>query len=117
MATLITQVDRTIGTYQDVFIYTINASFNGIVNEIHSAKIKVFFPNSLNIYLGDVKNPVQDVQEESVVGGTNLIFNFGAIEELGVAIRLGVGVTFKNTVASGSTYLAIPELWVNGEKY
>ena len=114
MATLITEVDRSHGNYQDVFIYTINASFNGIVGDINSALIKVFFPDILNVYLGDVKSPVKEVREDLVTGGKYVIFDLGAIEDLGIALRLGLGVTFKNSTESGAQYILNPEMIING---
>ena len=113
MATLITEVDKSYGNYQDVFIYTINASFNGIVGDINSALIKVFFPDILNVYLGDVKSPVKEVREELVTGGKNVIFDLGAIEDLGIALRLGLGVTFKKGTESGTQYILNPEMIIN----
>ena len=115
MAILITQVDRTSGNYQDVFIYTINSSFNGISGDIASAKIKIFIPDMMNVYLGDINDPIQDVIEEDVSGGKNIIFDFGAITDLGIAVRIGLGVTFRNTAYNGAEYIFHPEMIINGE--
>ena len=116
MAIVLTQVDRTTGNFEDVFIYTIHASFNGIAGDIDSAKIKFFLPESLTIHLGDVGAPVQNIEEEIVVGGKNIIFNFGAITDLGIAVRLGLGMVFNRGFTNYEEYIFSPEMIINGIK-
>ncbi len=116
MPTLITQVDRLTGNYENTFIYTLNASFNGIAGDINSAKIKVFIPEYLNVFLGDAGNPVKSVTEIEVLNGKEVIYDFGEITDLGIAVRLGFGVTFKTSVPSGSTFICSPVMLINGEE-
>ncbi len=116
MATILTQVDRTIGNYEDTFIYTLNASFNGVVGDINSAQIKIFFPDYLNVFLGDVRAPVKNVSETILPNGKEIIYDFGAITDLGIAVRLGFGVTFKTSALNGETYLSSQTMIVNGEE-
>ncbi len=113
MATLITQLDRQTGNYEQVFIYTINASFNGIAGNIDSAQIKVFIPDYLNLFLGDVQQPVKSVSEVPVENGREVIYDFGAITDLGIAVRLGFGVSFTTDVGSGQTFLCSPKMIIN----
>lgn len=117
MAQLIANVDRTSGNYQDVFLYTINASFNGIEGNIDSAQIHVFFPDTLTVYLGDIKSPIQEVRQEAVSGGTRYIFDLGELTDLGISLRIGLGVQFQLETISGTTYMLSPQLWINGETY
>ncbi|MEG0387122.1 MAG: hypothetical protein RR582_02180, partial [Niameybacter sp.] len=113
MATFITQVDRMQVNYEQVFVYTLNVSFNGIQGNIQSAKIKVFVPNTIQYTLDDVQAPVKGVLQEAVEGGTKVIFDFGAIVDLGIAARLSMGCQFKLSTLSGAIYSSAPELWIN----
>ncbi len=114
MATMIVTVDRQSGNYEQVFIYTINASFNGIAGEIQSAQIRVFVPDYLDVFLGDAREPVKSVEEIPIAGGREVVYDFGAITDLGIAVRLGFGVTFKTEATNGMTFLCNPKLFVNG---
>ncbi|MEG1147225.1 MAG: SdrD B-like domain-containing protein [Niameybacter sp.] len=117
MATFITQVDRMQVNYEQVFVYTLNVSFNGIQGNIQSAKIKVFVPNTIQYTLDDVQAPVKGVLQEAVEGGTKVIFDFGAIVDLGIAARLSMGCQFKLSTLSGAIYSSAPELWINNSLY
>ncbi len=114
MATIISQVDRTQGNYEQVFIYSVNASFNGISGDINSAEIRVFIPDYLEVYLGDVQEPIKSVTETAVVGGREVVYDFGAITDLGIAVRLGLGVSFKIIAENGSTFRLSPKMIING---
>ncbi len=113
MFTLITQVDRTKGNYEDVFIYTLNAGFSGISGNIENAEIRMFVPDYLDIFFGDIEEPVKEKREEIVTGGKNVIFDFGAIEDLGVAVRLGFGVVFKQDTPSGTSFELQTQMYIN----
>ncbi len=115
MAYIITQLDRTSGNYQDVFIYTLNASFNGIEGEIASARIEFFLPSFCTIYLGDLEFPVQEVRTTEVEGGTQYTIDFGALQDTGIAVRIGFGIVFLLAAPNGTTYTLEPTLWLNGE--
>ena len=116
MFTLITEVDKTKGNYEDVFIYTLNAGFSGISGNIESAEIRMFIPDYLSIFYGDIEDHVEEIREEDVEGGRNIIFDFGAIEDLGVAVRLGFGVTFIPDTPSGTLFGLKTEMYINGVK-
>ncbi len=113
MARLITQLNRTQGNYQDVFIYTINASFNGISETITQAEIKILFPNFLEIYLGDIQEPIQNVTQESTNEGILYTFDFGSIQDLGMAVRFGIGAMFGPSATNKTSVEITPELWIN----
>ncbi len=117
MPTVLTQVDTTIGNYEQVFIYTLNASFNGVVGDIDSAKIKVFFPSFLNIFLGDIGGSIKKVIETETPEGTEVVFDFGKIEDLGIAVRLGFGVSFSLEAPSGTTFICRPIMFINDEEF
>lgn len=115
MAKLITQLNRTLGNYQDVFIYTLNASFNGIEDTIENAQIKILFPSFLTVYLGDIQEPIKDVQQNVLDTGTLYTFNLGSISDLGIAIRIGIGVAFSPGTPSETSVTITPELWINNQ--
>lgn len=115
MPTLITQVDRTTGNYQDTFTYTINASFNGIEGEIDSAQIRIFVPDYFSITLDDIQKPINEVIEEETETGTTYIFDLGRIEDLGISLRFSFDLNFQLIAESGTSYKVMPELWINGE--
>lgn len=117
MAKLITQLNRTRGTYQDVFIYTVNASFNGINEPITNASIQILFPDFLDIYLGDIQEPIKNVTQTTLETGSLYTFEFGAISDVGIAVRLGVGVMFGPSTANETKVMVAPELWINGSLY
>ncbi|MFI3170513.1 MAG: SdrD B-like domain-containing protein [Faecalibacterium sp.] len=114
MAYIITQVDRTTGNYQDAFLYTLNASFNGIEGTISSAQIQFFVPDFCTIYLGDLEYPVQEVRTQALEGGTQYIIDFGALKDTGVAVRIGFGIVFGFAAENGTSYILAPTFWMNG---
>ncbi len=114
MAYIITQLDRTSGNYQDVFLYTLNASFNGIEGSIQDARIEFFVPEICTIYLGDLEYPVREVRTDPREGGTQYIIDFGTLTDTGVAVRIGFGITFALAALNGATYTLAPEFWLNG---
>ena len=114
MYTIISKVDRVKGNYEDVFIYTLNASFSGISGSTENTKIKMFIPENLILYLGDIEDHVKEIIEEIVPGGKNVIFDFGTIEDLGVAVRLGFGLAFNPNIAiSGDTFNLITGIYID----
>ncbi len=115
MFTILSEVDRLKGNYEDVFIYTLNAGFSGVAGDVENAEIRIFIPETLDIYLGDVESPVQEVREEIVTGGKNVIFDFGTIEDLGIAVRIGFGIAFKQTTLTGERFELNSQMYINGE--
>ncbi len=114
MASIITIVDKTMGNYQDVFLYEMNASFQGIISESFDAKITFFIPEFFEIYLGDIEKPVQSVTKESTDGGVLYTLNFGKMENQGISVRIGFGLAFTPLVSSGASYAFTPSLWIDG---
>lgn len=118
MLTLISKVDKTVGSYEDIFLYTLNAGFSGIEKEINTAKIQMFIPTGIDIYLGDVEEPIKETREEEVYEnevliGKNVIFDFGAIEDTGIAVRIGFGLKFTTELDTGSTFELLSEMYIN----
>ncbi len=116
MPSLFISVDKTSGNYEDSFIYAINASFNGIQGNINSAKIKMFIPDFFNIFLGDVREPIKNVSENIVSGGKEIIFDFEKITDLGIAVRIGFGLTFKSTAINQTNFTLLAQLLINEEE-
>lgn len=114
MANLITQVDRTTGTYDNVFLYTINASFNGIQGEIESAAISMTIPSYFTVYLGDIEYPVLSTDIDTQDDYTNYTFNFGAITDLGIAVRIGFGLVYNYEADNGQEFTLETDMLING---
>ncbi len=117
MPTLLTQVDKTVGNYEQVFTYTLNASFNGVVGDIESAKIKILLPSFFNLFIGNVGGAIKNATKTETSEGTEVVFDFGKIEDLGIAVRLGFGVTFTLEAQSGTTFICRPIMIINGEEF
>lgn len=116
MANLITQVDRTTGTYDNVFLYTINASFNGIEGEINDAYITMEIPNYFTLYLGDIEYPVLSTDINKQDNSTFYTFNFGAMTDLGIAVRIGFGLVYNYTADNGQIFSLEASMHINGEE-
>ncbi len=117
MATLIAQVDSISGNYEQSFRYTVDASFNGIVGNIDSAQIKIFFPNFIDVSEFDVGEPIKNITETEVPSGKEVTFDFGTIENLGIAIRISFSATFNFEASGGSIFLCSPVMYINGEEF
>lgn len=115
MANLITKVDRTTGTYDNVFLYTINASFNGIQGEIDSAAITMNIPNYFTVYLGDIEFPIQSTDIDKQEDTTLYTFNFGSMTDLGVAVRIGFGLVYNYEAENGKDFTLDTSMSINGE--
>lgn len=115
MANLITQVDRTTGTYDNVFLYTINASFNGIQGEVESAAITMTIPNYFTVYLGDIEFPITSTDVDTQDDYTHYTFNFGSMSDLGVAVRIGFGLVYNYEADNGQTFTLETNMLINGE--
>ena len=104
------------GNYEDVFIYTLNASFNGIEEEIDSAQITMDLPDFVTIYFGDTEEPIKSITSEPVPETTltRWTIDLGAIEDLGISLRLGFGVAFLQPAPSGTTFTLNSKLIING---
>ncbi len=116
MATLITQIDRQTGNFEEAFIYSLNASFNGISGSIESAQITMLIPNNIDIFLGDVKDPVKEVRENILADGREIVFDFGSIIDLGIAVRIGFGLTFNQSSVNGDSFILNSKMIINGEE-
>ncbi|MFI3213174.1 MAG: SdrD B-like domain-containing protein [Eubacteriales bacterium] len=115
MPKILSQVDLESGNYEDAFVYTINASFNGIEGNIESAKIEIAIPSYFTVYLGDIEKPIQEVTERILNDDIIYTFDLGSIEDLGLSLRFGLGLVFQTSMPSGSTYTMTPKMIINGE--
>lgn len=113
MATIVANVDRNEGNYEDVFLYTLNISFNGITNDINTSSVRFFLPEYLELYLGDIEYPISEVLRTEIEGGENISLIFEEIKDLGVSVRIGFGLGFKTSVSSGTQFTFEPELYIN----
>lgn len=113
MYTIVSNVDRNIGNYEDVFIFTLNASFSGINSNTKDTEIRIFIPDYLTLYLGDIKEHVKEIREEIVENGKNVIFDFGVMEEQGVSVRLGFGIVFNNLALSGQQFNLVSQIYLD----
>ncbi|MFI3238129.1 MAG: hypothetical protein R3Y47_08915 [Lachnospiraceae bacterium] len=117
MAQILTSITQVTGNYESSFSYTLNASFNGIEGDIDSARIRFFVPNIIDISFDSFGDFVKEVTEEAVLDGRIVTLDLGAIEDLGVSIRLGFSASFTLDAMPESTYSFTPTLWINGSEY
>lgn len=116
MFTMVSKVDKTTGNYETTFIYSLDVGFSGVSGSVDSAEVSIFIPEYFDLYVGDVEEPVKEYREEEVpTGGRNLIFDFGQIEELGIAVRLGFALVFNQTAVSGDSFEMLSQLYINEE--
>ncbi len=114
MATLITKIDQGTGNFETRFFYTLYASFNGIEAGIDSARIRLFLPDWVEETVGAIPDSVKSVTIESADQGKILVFDLGAIEDMGVSVSFGFGLQFRIGTPTGTQYQGAPQLWVNG---
>ena len=116
MPHLTVRVDQTEVNYEKSFVYTLDVSFSGIEGTIERASVRLFVPNTIEIFEGYVTTPIKAINKTPVDNGTLIIYEFETIQDLGIATRIGIGGRFNLGTATGTTYLANPQLWVNDEK-
>ncbi len=107
-------VNREKGNYESEFNYTLNAGFSGVEGSIQNAKIELFISDFLELKLGRYENPVKNVETLTEQGGTRVVFDFGSIADLGIAVRLDFGVIFKLGTVSLTEFSCVAEMSVNG---
>lgn len=112
MPEILVSVDQSTVKYNN-FNIIMNASFNGIVGDINSAQIKTVIPNNVNYTLPPLTPPLESIDENTVTGGTELVFNIGAITNLGQALVLIFGANFKIGTPSGASYTGEYNLYIN----
>ncbi len=114
MPQILVTVDQATVKYNP-FNITMNASFNGIVGAINSAQIITTLPSYITYTEPPIVPPLQNVFHNHLPdGSTELIFDFGAITDLGQAIVLTYTAQFKVGTPSGTVYQGDYDLYVNG---
>lgn len=113
MATLVKTVDKTSVNFTDIFTYTINASFSGLVGSIESAKITDFIPSDISYTLPPIELPLIGIDETPVSGGTLIIFDFGSITNLGISIAINLKCKFKLGTDSQTEFTNECNLYIN----
>ncbi|MGL4344236.1 MAG: SdrD B-like domain-containing protein [Cellulosilyticaceae bacterium] len=117
MATIVTLIDRAQVNYEQSFIYSINASFNGIEGNIASAQIKDMIPDTITFTLPQIIAPLKNIITQPVLGGTEITFDFGPIIDLGIAVTLELECQYKLTTPNGTSFANQTTLWINGNNY
>ncbi len=116
MATILIQSDRASVNYETKFNLTLDASLSGVQGAIENAEIRVFFPDYIETSLGSYASPIKTVQEIEGSGGRTVVFGLGAIEDLGIAVRIDVNAGFATTTSNNTTFECEAELYINGVK-
>ncbi len=114
MASMLLQTNKTQGNYEQVFSFTLDASFNGITGDIDDAKIQIFFPLNIETFINPPTSPVKEISEQPTQNGKIVTFNIGKIEDLGVALRIEFGAKFSLDTPSGEIFSCTPEMIING---
>lgn len=115
MPTIVTKVSQQVGTYQSTFSCSVYASFSGLSGKADNANIRIFVPSWLTLSLNNTPSLLNALTEEPTADGKILVFDFATIEDLGVSISLGFGLSFVIGTPTGTSHALTPELWVNGE--
>ena len=116
MPNLTIRVNQTEANYENSFVYTIDVNFNGLEGNANDASIRIFFPTEIKIFEGYVASPIKSITKEPSSDGTFVIYEFDDIQELGCAVRIGIGGRFNTNTPNGTIYNCTPELWIEGEK-
>ncbi len=115
MATMLLQTNITQGNYEQVFAFTLDASLGGIAGDIDDAKIQIFFPLNIEVFLNPPTSPVKSISEQQTQNGKIVTFDIGKIEDLGIALKIEFGAKFSLESKSGDTFVCTPELIINGQ--
>ena len=113
MSSIIKSVDKTIVNFEEKFTYDINASFSGVEGNISSAKILDFIPDYIEYTLPKSINHVKEITETIVEGGTEVVFDFGEITDLGIAISFYIECKFKLGTDNNASFENKAQLYIN----
>ncbi len=116
MATISIQSDMQSVNYETRFNLSVDASFSGVQGAIENAEIKMFLPNYIEASLGSYGAPIRTVQEVEEQNGKTVVFGLGAVEDLGVAVRLDVNAGFATSTLNNTVFACEAELFINGVK-
>lgn len=113
MTDIIKRVDKTSVNFEDLFTYTIDISFSGITGDINNAKVIDFIPDYINYVLPRVNDPIKNIIETKVDGGTLITIDFGAITDLGIAISIDIICNFILGTDNNTSHENNIELYIN----
>ena len=116
MPNLTIRVDQTQANYENSFVYTIDVNFNGLEGNANDASVRIFFPSEIEVFEGYIASPIKSITKDPLLDGTLVIYEFNDIQDLGFAVRIGIGGRFKPDTPNGTVYSCTPEIWIAGEK-
>lgn len=105
--------DRTAVTYDDWFTYTIDASFNGLFAPLSPVIITMTLPDILAFQLPPIISPLKAIRQQPIEGGTEITFDFGTINNTGIAISLPIQARFQLDAPDTSRFTVTADLYIN----
>ena len=93
MAQITKAVDKTLVNGSEVFIYTINAQYSGLVQPAQEGKIIDIFPSRIKFILPPVGGQIQGITTTPVSGGTQVAFNLGSVNS-GTSLSFTIACSF-----------------------
>lgn len=113
MSYLRVNVDPNAVTYSDYFIYSIDVSFNGLYGPLKPVLLKTIIPDTIEYIKPTVLSPVKNVTTEEVKGGTEITFDFGTINDTGMATTLSLKCRYKLSAPDTSSFMLDARLYIN----
>lgn len=113
MALVTKTVDKTLVNGSEVFIYTINVSYSGLVQPAQNGYLIDFFPSKILFALPQVGGQLQSITQTPVLGGTNVSFNFGQVNA-GTSLSFTVGCSFGPGRVDNDSFTNIVNLFADG---
>lgn len=113
MAQITKTVDKTIVNGSEVFIYTFNVSYSGLTEPAQDGKLTDFFPSKILVTLPQVGGQIKEITRTAVPGGTNVTFDFGAVNA-GTSLSFTIASSFGPGRVNGDTFTNVGLLFADG---
>lgn len=112
MATVSKNVSKTVVNGSEIFVYTINVSYSGLIQPAQSGKLVDFFPDKILYQLPQPDGQLVSITETSVAGGTNVEFNFGNVNA-GTSLSFTVACQFGPGRVNNDTFTNTAQLYAD----
>lgn len=104
MAQITKTVDRTLVNGSEVFIYTVNAAFSGLIQPAQEGKIVDIFPSIIKFTLPPAEGQIKSITQTPVTGGTEVTFHLGPVNA-GTSLSFTIACWFGPGRADGDIYI------------
>ncbi|MEG1990095.1 MAG: SdrD B-like domain-containing protein [Clostridia bacterium] len=105
-------VDKTIVNGSEIFIYTFNVSYSGLIQPAQNGKLVDFFPSEIVYQLPPVGGQLVSITPIAAPGGTNVEFNFGPVNA-GTSLTFTVSCEFGPGRSNGDTFTNVAKLYAD----